>query len=183
MENLIMNIIRGPAAVTRMVKNCIRAEMTPDGLLREVETFVPAYQYEEEVDEPLVWMYEHETTRADGTVGVLGKKQLLQTPYEFFCVVYDSDGLEESEIQGKDLATRVAASILKNARRKDETQTWVFDRILFDTLYPSGTVDIVEKNERAVVVSIKLMVEYFVDWSICFRKNYEEEEKERNGMD
>ena len=166
-----MNIIRGPAAVTQMVKDCINAEITQDGLLSDVETFIPAYRYEEEYEEPVIWMYEHETTVADGRVGALSKKQLLQTPYEFFCVVYDEDGIEQSEIRGKDLATRVAASIIKNAKRKDEQNTWVFNRLLFDSLYPSGTVDIVEKSERAVVTSIKIVIEYFIDWTICCSRN------------
>lgn len=166
-----MNIIKGTAAVTQMVKDCINAEIHSEGLLSEVETFVPAYRYEEEADEPLIWMYEHETTVADGRNGALSKKQLLQTPYEFFCVVFDEDSLEQSEIYGKDLATRVAGSIIKNAKRKDANDTWIFNRILFDSLYPSGTVDVVDKSERAVCVSIKLVIEYYIDWTICCRRN------------
>lgn len=162
-----MNIIKGPAAVTQMIKDCIRKEICTDGLLEEVETFAPAYRYEEERDEPLIWLYEHETTVADGKTGVLSKKQLLQTPYEFYCVVYAEDDIEQSEIYAKDLATRVAASIIKNAKRKDTNDTWIFNRILFDSLYPSGTVLVDDTSERAVCVSIKLVVEYYIDWTIC----------------
>lgn len=156
-------ITEGPAAVTQMVKDCIRQEMQPEGLLSDVVTFVPAYLYEEEYEEPLVWIYEHETTGVDGN-GTLFHKQLLQTPFEFFCVVYDED-LEQSEILGKDLATRVAAAIKKNIMRNGEDDSYIFDKVLFDHLYPSGTVDVVEKGDRAVTTSIKLTIQYYVDWN------------------
>lgn len=156
-------ITEGPAAVTQMVKDCIREEMQTEGLLSDVVTFVPAYLYEEEYEEPLIWIYEHETTGVDGN-GTLFHKQLLQTPFEFFCVVYDED-LEQSEILGKDLATRVAAAIKKNIMRNGEDNSYIFDRVLFDQLYPSGTVDVIEKGDRAVTTSIKITIQYYVDWN------------------
>ena len=156
-------ITEGPAAVTQMVKDCIREEMQTEGLLSDVVTFVPAYLYEEEYEEPVIWIYEHETTGVDGN-GTLFHKQLLQTPFEFFCVVYDED-LEQSEILGKDLATRVAAAIKKNIMRNGEDDSYIFDKVLFDHLYPSGTVDVVEKADRAVTTSIKITIQYYVDWN------------------
>ena len=88
----------------------------------------------------------------------------MQTPFEFFCVVYDED-LEQSEILGKDLATRVAAAIKKNIMRNGEDDSYIFDKVLFDHLYPSGTVDVVEKGDRAVTTSIKITIQYYVDWN------------------
>ena len=161
-------ITEGPAAVTQMVKDCINQEICPEGLLSDVITFVPAYLYEEEYEEPLIWMYEHETTGVDGN-GTLFHKQLLQTPYEFFCVVYDED-LEQSEILGKDLATRVAAAIKKNIMRNGEDDSYIFDRIMFDHLYPAGTVDVVEKSDRAITTTIKLTLQYYVDWNYVLRE-------------
>ena len=157
-------ITKGPLAITQIVKDCIRQEMNENGLLSDVETFIPAYRYEEEFDEPIIWLYEHETTGVEGA-GALFNQQLLQTPFEFFCVVYNDDGIEESEIQGKDLAIRVAASVKKNMIHIDEDNSFRLKRIAFDSLYPSGTVDVVGKSERAVIASVKLILEYFVDWN------------------
>lgn len=161
-------ITKGLSAVTQMIKDCINQEIQPEGLLSDVETFVPAYLYEEEFEEPLIWMYEHETTAAD-TNGTLFHKQLLQTPFEFFCVVYDED-LEQSEILGKDLATRVAAAIKKNIMRNGENDSYIFEKIRFDQLYPSGTVDVIEKSDRAVATSIKITITYYVDWNYLLRE-------------
>ena len=46
----ILDFIEGPAEVTRMIKKCITSEMTPDGLLSDVETFVPSYRMDEILD-------------------------------------------------------------------------------------------------------------------------------------
>ena len=102
-----MNIIKGPAEVTRMIKKCINQEITPEGLLRCVTTFVPSYRMEEELEEPIIWLFEHETTVADGKSGRLSRKLLLTTPYEFVCVVYDEDNIEQAELKSKELAYRV----------------------------------------------------------------------------
>lgn len=162
-------ITKGPLAVTQMIKDCITQEMTSEGLLCDVETFVPAYRYEEEFDEPIIWIYEHETNGIEES-GTLFNKQLLETTYEFFCVVYSEDGIEESEILGKDLATRVAAAIKNNIQHTDEEGSYMLRRILFNSLYPSGTVDVVGKSERAVTTSIRLSLEYYVDWNYVLSK-------------
>ena len=162
-------ITKGPIAITQMIKDCITQEMNPEGLLADVETFVPAYRYEEEMDEPLIWMYEHETVGVDGT-GTMFNRQLLQTPYEFLCVDYSDDSMEESEILGKDLATRVAAAIKNNIKHQDEQESYNLKRLLFTSIYPSGTVDIVGKTERVVATSVKITLEYFVDWNYVLTK-------------
>ena len=155
---------KGPVAVTRMIKDCIRQEMNPEGLLSDVESFVPAYRSEEEWEEPLIWVYEHETIGVEGS-GTLFNKQLLQTPFEFFCVAYSEDDLEQSEILGKCLATRVAAAIKHNIKHTDDEGSYQLKRLLFSSLNTPGTVDIVGKSERAVVTSVKVTLEYFVDWN------------------
>lgn len=160
---------KGPLAITQMVKDCITKEMNPDGLLADVETFIPAYHYEEEMDEPLVWLFEHETVGVEGS-GTLFNKQLLQTPYEFICVVYSDESMEQSEILGKDLATRVAAAIKQNIVHQDEEGSYNLKRLSFTSLSPSGLVDIVGKTERVVATSIKVTLEYFVDWNYILSK-------------
>lgn len=157
----------GPIAVTEMIKACITKEMNPEGLLKDVESFVPAYRYEEEWEEPLVWLYENKTTGVDGN-GTLFNKQLLQTSYEFYCVVYDED-IEQSERLGKNLALRVAAAIKNNILGEWEDDSYLYNKLLFDEFYPSGTVEVVEKSDRAVTTSIKITVQYYVDWNYLLR--------------
>ena len=167
---IILNMIEGPREVTRLIKSCIRKEMVPDGLLHEVETFVPSYRLDDEMEEPCVWLFEHETTVANGTSGRLSRKLLLQTVFEFVCVVYDEEDIEQSELKGKELASRVAVSIAKNLRRTNSNNEKVLENLKFDALYPVGTVDVQGKSKKALATSVRLIVEYYVDWAICCMK-------------
>lgn len=166
-----MNIIKGPSEVTKMIKSCITEEITEEGLLSEVETFIPSYRMDEHMEEPCIWLFEHETTVADGESGRLSRKLLLQTIFEFVCVVYDEEDIEQSELKGKELACRVAATIAKNLRRKNTDGDVILENLKFQALYPVGTVTIEGKSDKAPATSVRLIVEYYVDWAICCMKN------------
>lgn len=164
-----MNIVEGPAKVTQLIKDCITAEMEEGGLLEDVVEFVPSYNFDEEIEEPFIGLFEQETTPV--TNGTLSHKIELQTPFDFLCIVYDEDNLEQSEIKGKKLACRVAASIAKNFRRTDEQgQSVPILRPTIEAIYPVGTVDIVEKADKAIATSIRIRINYYVDWMICYKK-------------
>ena len=156
-----MNIIKGPSEVTKMIKSCITEEITEEGLLSEVETFIPSYRMDEHMEEPCIWLFEHETTVADGESGRLS----------FVCVVYDEEDIEQSELKGKELACRVAATIAKNLRRKNTDGDVILENLKFQALYPVGTVTIEGKSDKAPATSVRLIVEYYVDWAICCMKN------------
>lgn len=168
----MLNIVKGPEAVTKLVKKCITKEMTEDGLLHDVETFVPSYRLDEKFEEPAIWLFEQETTIKDGKNGALSHQLLLQTPFEFVCVVYDEDDIEQSEIKGKNLAGRVAASIAKNFSRKNEDNEWIATKPVLEAIYPVGTVAVDEKDEKAVATSVRIIFEYYVDWKICCKQNF-----------
>ena len=164
----MMNIIEGPALVTQLMKNCITAEMVEDGILEDVNTFIPSYQFDKDLIEPCIGIFEHETTPVvDGT---LSHKIELETPYEFICIVFDDEDIEQSEIKGKDLAGRVAASIAKNFKRVtvDDKQISVKAPII-EAMYPVGTVEIQDKGVEAVATSIRIKVNYYVDWMACMK--------------
>ena len=163
-----MNIISSQELITNRIKECIRLEMNPDGLLSDVETFIPSYRMEEEMEEPLIWLFEHPTTIADDKTGSLSQKLKLQTPYEFVCVVYDEDDIEESEMLGKNLASRVAASIAKNHIKLNEDK--IISKIEFETLYPVGEIEIKNKSDKAPATSVRVIAKYWIDWMNCCKK-------------
>lgn len=166
-----MNIVDGLAAVSQIVKRCIREEMVSGGLLEEVETFIPAYQNDEPIEEPAIWLFEHETLPVENE-GRLSRNMTLRTPFEFVCLVYNSDSLEESELKGKELAGKVAASIGKNFTRVDDNGNRISSKPILDGFYPMGTVSINDSSDRAVITSVKIIIEYNVDWVIsCINKN------------
>ncbi|MBE6505638.1 MAG: hypothetical protein E7Z73_07870 [Methanobrevibacter millerae] len=166
-----MNIISSQELITTRIKECITSEMTPEGLLSDVETFIPSYRMEEEMEEPLIWLFEHPTTIANEKSGALSQKLYLQTPYEFVCVVYDEDDIEESEMKGKNLASRVAASIAKNHIKLNSDR--IISKIEFETLYPVGEVSIRNKSDKAPATSVRIIAKYYIDWMNCCKRKIE----------
>ena len=165
----MMNIVDGLGAVSQIVKRCIREEMVQGGLLEDVETFIPSYRTDEPHEEPAIWLFEHETTVVED--GRLSKQIKLQTPFEFVCIVYDEDSLEESELKGKNLAGRVAASIGKNFRRMDDEGNQISSKPVLEGFYPYGTVEIDERSDKTVITSVRITIEYTVNWVISCKNN------------
>lgn len=167
----MMNIVEGLAAVSQIVKRCIRDEMCEGGLLEEVNTFIPSYREEEVIDEPAIWLYEDVTTVVEGD-GRLSKQVKLRTPFEFVCLVYNEDDLEESELKGKELAGKVAAAIGKNFRRVDDNGNQISSKPVLEGFYPYGAVNINEQSDEIVVTSVRINIDYTVNWVIsCINQN------------
>ena len=156
-----MNIINSQELVTTRIKECIYSEMNSEGLLHDVETFIPSYRMDEPMEEPCVWLFEHPTTVADDKKGLLGGKLYLQTPFEFVCIVYDEDDIEQSEMAGKNLASRVARSIIKNSVK----------------LNPVGEVTIKNKSNKAPATSVRIIVKYYIDWMNCCKERIKKEKR------
>ena len=165
-----MNIVEGQAKVTQLIKNCITAEMEKDGILEDVKTFVPSYRFDEDIEEPAVGLFEHETIPV--VSGTLSHKIELQTPYEFVCIYYDDEDIEKAEIKAKELAGRVAASIAKNFKRKIDGETIPILKPTIEAIYPIGTVDVQDKGEEAIATSVRILINYYVDWMICYKQQY-----------
>ena len=161
-----MNIVEGPAKVTQLIKDCITLEMVDGGILEDVNSFIPSYRFDEDIEEPCIGLFEQETTPViDGT---LSHKIEVQTIFEFICIVYDDEDIEQSEIKGKELAGRVAASIAKNFRRKDsQGNTVPVKKPVLEGLNPVGTVEVQDKGEEAVATSISIRINYYIDWLSC----------------
>lgn len=166
----MLNIIEGPEAVTRMVKQCITKELAEDGILSDVEMFIPSYRSDEEIEEPCIWLFEQETTIASGK-GTLSSKLELQTPFEFYCIVYDEDDIEQSEIKGKNLASRIAACIAKNHIRLINDYQIQGLRPVFEELTPVGFVEDEELGEKVPITKLRINFIYNVDWKICCQFN------------
>ena len=168
---MIMNMVDGLAAVSQIVKRCIREEMCEGGLLEEVNTFIPSFRNEEKIEEPAIWLYEDVTTVADGE-GRLSKQITLRTPFEFVCLVYDEDDLEQSELKGKELAGKVAVAIGKNFRRFDVNGMQISSKPIIEGFHPYNAVDINEQSDSVVVTSVRIIIEYTVNWVIsCINNN------------
>ena len=165
-----MNIVYAMSNIHEIMKGCIEAEMVTDGFLSDVNTFHPVYVEESHIDEPYIWMYQHETIpsrQAD-----ISQTMELTTPFQFNCSVYERE-LEDAVISSQNLATRIVPSILNNWQRlQDEITSGqrIIRNITFETFYPMGTIDINNKSERLPVVGVMLNVNHVINWRLCCKK-------------
>ena len=59
---MTVNIVTGFEKINTIITECINREMTDEGLLSDVETFINTYYNEGQVEEPVVWITQHPTT-------------------------------------------------------------------------------------------------------------------------
>jgi len=166
---MTVNIVSGFENLFLIMKECIETEMTDNGLLNDVETFIPVYLEEDRVEEPVVWMYQMETTplrQAD-----ISSTMELQTPFQFNCAIYESD-IEESNTSCQNLACRVVLAILNNWQRVQSNLlpgNRMIRNITLDRYYPLGTIEVNGKSERLPVIGVRLNVNHVINWKLCCR--------------
>ena len=86
------------------------------------------------------------------------------------CVDYDSDGIEETMAAARNLATRTAASILKNFNRVKSRPTdpdRLFSTVRFAEFKPAGELRIEGKSEAVGAASIVFDFVYPIKWMYC----------------
>ena len=164
---MTVNIVSGFENIYKVMKGCIEAEMTEEGLLSMVETFIPVYLDEERVEEPVVWMYQLETMPVKGAD--ISQTMDLQTPFQFNCAVYEKE-MEDANTSTQNLATRVILSIQKNWQTVQSEilpGNRLIRNITLETFYPMGTVDVNNKSEKLPVVAVVLNVNHIINWKLC----------------
>lgn len=175
---MTVNIVSGFENVYKVMKQSIEAEMTENGLLHDVETFIPIYNEDEKVDEPLVWMYQLETIPVKGAD--ISQTMFLRTPFQFNCAVYEQD-IEDANKETQNLACRVVLAILNNWQTI-QNQLLPGERMIrsidFDRYYPLGTTEVNGKSERLPVTGVILNVNHTINWRMCCRTI---EEEDNNG--
>ena len=172
---MTVNIVSGFENVYKVLKQSIEAELTENGLLHDVETFIPVYNEEDRVDEPLVWMYQLETTPIKGAD--ISQTMILQTPFQFNCAVYETD-IEDANTSCQNLACRVVLSILNNWQTVQNSLLpgeRMIIGISLDRYYPLGTISVNGKSERLPVIGVRLNVNHIINWKQCCKTIQEQE--------
>lgn len=172
---MTVSIVSGFENIYKVMKGCIDAEMTNEGLLKDVETFIPVYLEEEHVEEPVIWMYQLETTPS--RTADISQTMELTTPFQFNCAIYESD-IQDANTSAQNLACRVVLAILNNWQTvQAELDTPRFIRnITLDRYYPLGTIEVNGKSERLPVIGVRLNVNHIINWKLCCRTNNDNEE-------
>ena len=167
---MTVNILTGFEKINEIIKECITREITTDGLLEDVETFVNTYYEEGSIDEPVIWITQHPTTanrQAD-----ISQTMELTTPFEFDCGVYDND-LEDANMQSQNLANRVILSVLRNWQTVQAELLpgqRMIKNITLNRYSPLGYVNVKGKSDRVPVTGVVLDVNHIVNWSLCCKQ-------------
>ena len=169
MSNIVFNF----EALYNIMRECVQREICPDGLLEDVETFVPSYDTESRVEEPVVWMTQH-PSRAEKQADISRTMDII-TPFQFTCAVYKPD-IEDAELASQNLATRVILCITRNLL---SVQNELYGKrfittIGLETYYPVGEVNIVNKSEKLPATGVVLNVTHRINWELCCKKINEE---------
>ena len=166
----MVNILTGFEKINTIINECINREISQDGLLSDVETFINTYFNEGQVEEPVIWLTQHPTTverNAD-----ISKTLLLKTPFEFDCGVYEVD-LEEANTSSQNLCNRVILSILKNWQtvQSEELQGQRMIRnIELETYSPMGYVPVTGKSDKVPITGVILNVYHIINWQLCCQR-------------
>ena len=166
----MVSILTGFENINKIINCCITREMTTNGLLEDVETYVNTYYNEGQVEEPIIWVTQHPTTasrQAD-----ISQTMDLTTPFEFDCGVYDVD-IEDANMQSQNLANRVILSVLKNwqtAQAEVLSGQRMILNITLDQYRPMGYVQVTGKSDKVPVTGVILNVNHRVNWTLCCKQ-------------
>ena len=162
---MTVNIITGFEKINTIINKCITDEMTQDGLLSDVETFINTYYNEGQVEEPVIWITQHPTTVERNPD--ISKTALLKTPFEFDCGVYEVE-LEDANTASQNLCNRVILSILKNWQRcQSEEDVRMIRNITLDTYSPMGYVNVEGKSDKVPITGVILNIYHIINWQQC----------------
>lgn len=166
---MTVNISIGLEKIQEIMKQCLTKEIKENGLLEDVETFLTVYSEEEHVEEPFIWMYQHEA-RASRQPDI-SQTMELTIPFQFNCAVYETE-MEDANTSTQNLATRVILSICKNwlTVQNEILGQRLIRNITLETYYPMGTVDVNNKSERLPVVAVVLNVNIMINWKLCCKQ-------------
>ena len=167
---MTVNIITGFEKINTIINCCITREMTTNGLLEDVETFVNTYYQEGSIDEPVIWITQHPTTA--GRQADISKTIELVTPFEFDCGVYDVD-IEDANTASQNLANRVILAVLKNwltVQSEVIPGHRMIKNISLDRYSPLGYVPVKGKSDKVPVTGVVLNVHHLVNWSLCCKQ-------------
>ena len=165
-----VGMVTGMEMLYTIIKECLIAENTTNGLLEDVETIVNSYYTDAHLEEPVVWVTQH-PARANRQADISQTMELV-VPFEFDCGVYDVD-LDESDLASQNLANRVIMSILNNWQQIQSEELpgqRLIKNITLQTYSPVGYVNVTGKSDKVAVTGVILNVNVILNWRMCYQR-------------
>ena len=138
---MTVNILTGFEKINEIIKECITREITTDGLLEDVETFVNTYYEEGSIDEPVIWITQNDIEDANMQSQNLANRVILS-------VLRNWQTVQAETLPGQ--------RMIKN--------------ITLNRYSPLGYVNVKGKSDRVPVTGVVLDVNHIVNWSLCCKQ-------------
>ena len=162
------NLTYGLQNVKKNLCDWIQSEITDNGILSDVKTFLYTFNTDNYLDSPIVWLYEEETTPTSNKSGAISQKMYLTSTFTIVCIDYDDEILVAEE-KSKNLASRVMNTILKHKKRNIEDKL-IITGIHLKQFQPVGEATIINQNDKVPATAIILDIENMIDWYKCCNK-------------
>ena len=150
-----------------IIKECMQKEMTPNGMLYDVNTLITTSTTKDHIETPSVWI------ERKGIVPInssdFGKHMILQLPISFVCCAEDTGDVEIEEIESFSLACRCISTILKNiipylTNDGIGTKKVNISNMSLDRIEPTGQFEIINKSTILPASRVNLTFTIDVDW-------------------
>lgn len=169
--------------IPRKFEEWIHKEICEDGLLEEVERFIPTYRSHLEIDGTTVWVYKQDWTTSEDQTMSLGTNTttVIDYPFEVAIVVQRPD-IRRADKKAIQLQSKVITSIMKNyypnifrdlqedPREAQGTLHGVIENITVDTGYNDGSLEAINQEEDVVIKGVLFTLRVSIDWMECVRQ-------------
>lgn len=161
----------------------ISREICEDGLLEEVERFIPTFRSHFEVDGTTVWIYKQDWRILDTEINSLGTSTstVIEYPFEVAVIVQRPD-IRRADKKALQLQSKVISSVMKNyypnifrelqedPREAQGTLHGVIEKITVDTGYNDGSLEAINQEEDVVIKGVLFTLRVCIDWMECIRQ-------------
>lgn len=156
-------------SVYNVINYWITNQMTPDGLLHDVEMYIPSSGMYDHLDAPFIWIEKTEITTT--TAISHSNAMALQVPVSIVCCAEIIDTLQEAEQYSQNIASRVISSLIFHTTRirpcgnNLKIRSFKVNRI-YPNSNPTNTFEIRNQTMMVCACRIDVLFVFEVDWMV-----------------
>ena len=157
--------------INNYITECLEKELTDEGLLYDVKSFVPIYRDEVKYDKtPAVWLYIQDwVVKDEQIINRHNTRCTLTFPIEVAAISQKAK-LEKADSEATSIQTRIVECYVKNWRRvvdKEQFITHTGFRIIRG--YADGSNEPINKRNRVTIKGVILELDFGIDWIKCIK--------------
>lgn len=160
--------------------NWIRQEITPDGLLEEIDKLCTTFRTEGSVLNYEIWVRKLDWTINEETSTVVSRDSYVTIEYPFeVAIIVDIIGdEEESEKKAIQLQAKTIMSIFKNYERMifDDPSIGYVNYFTLEEGYNDGSINPVNREDDVIIKGFRVTLNVDVNYLICYQRYINEKD-------